>query len=120
MDDAGFYLLWSVGYAEFNHNQSDISDIFGLSSDDPVSMVRGGLGIKILDMSAFRIAPSDLGSSVQIHNITAVLTRKVNTKLDEVFEFSVVTQFDRGLSFKLIGRLGFFSFDGDKKAARIC
>ena len=116
MDDAGFYLLWSVGYAEFNYNQSDISDIFGLSSDDLVAMVSGGLGIKILDMSLFEIAPWDLGSSVQIPNIAAVLTRKVDTELDGVLESCVVTQFGKGLSFKPIGRLGFFSFDGDKKS----
>ena len=57
MDDAGLYLLCSVGYVEFNHNQSDVSGIFGLSFGYPVAMARGGLGIKILDMSAFEIAP---------------------------------------------------------------
>jgi hypothetical protein len=36
--------------------------------------------------------------------------------LDEVLEFSVVTQFDTGSSFKPIGQLGFFSFDGDKNS----
>jgi len=36
--------------------------------------------------------------------------------LDEVVEFSVVTKFDTGSSFKPIGRLGFFSFDGDKNS----
>ena len=108
MDDARYYLLGSVGYAEFNYNQSDISDVDGLSPDDSDVMVRGGLGIKISDVSAFEIALSDLGSPVQIDNIAAVLTSKVDTELDEVFEFSVVTQFDTGSSFKPIGRLGFF------------
>ena len=76
--------------------------------------MRGGEGIKISDLSAFEIALSDPGSPEQIDNIAAVLTSKVDTKLDEVFESSVVTQFDTDLSFKPIGRLGFFSFDGDK------
>ena len=108
MDDARYYLLGSVGYAEFNYNQSDISDVDGLSPTDSDVMVRGGLGIKISDVSAFEITLSDLGSPVQIDNIAAVLTSKVDTELDEVFEFSVVTQFDTGSSFKPIGRLGFF------------
>ncbi len=116
MDDARYYLLGSVGYAEFNYNQSDISDVDGLSPDDSDVMVRGGLGIKISDVSAFEIVLSDLGSPAQIDNIAAVLTSKVDTELDEVFEFSVVTQFDTGSSFKPIGRLGFFSFDGDKNS----
>lgn len=116
MDDARYYLLGSVGYAEFNYNQSDISDVDGLSPDDSDVMVCGDLGIKISDVSAFEIALSDLGSPVQIDNIAAVLTSKVDTELDEVFEFSVVTQFDTGSSFKPIGRLGFFSFDGDKNS----
>ena len=116
MDDARYYLLGSVGYAEFNYNQSDISDVDGLSPTDSDVMVRGGLGIKISDVSAFEITLSDLGSPVQIDNIAAVLTSKVDTELDEVFEFSVVTQFDTGSSFKPIGRLGFFSFDGDKNS----
>ncbi len=42
MDDARYYLLGSVGYAEFNYNQSDISDIYGLSPDDSDVMVCGG------------------------------------------------------------------------------
>ena len=70
-------------------------------------MVRGGLGIKISDVAAFGIALSDLGSRAQIDNITDVLTSKVDTELDELFEFSVVTQFDTGSSFKPIWRLGF-------------
>ena len=47
MDDARYYLLGSVGYAEFNYNQSDISDVDGLSPDDSDVMVRGGFGIMI-------------------------------------------------------------------------
>ena len=116
MDDARYYLLGSVGYAEFNYNQSDISDVDGLSPDDSDVMVRGGLGIKISDVSAFEIGLSDLRSSAQIHNISAALTSKVDTELDEASEFSVVTQFNTGSSFKPIGRLGFFSFDGDKNS----
>ena len=114
MDDARYYLLGSVGYADFNYNQSDISDVDGLSPDNSDVTVRGGLGIKISDVSAFEIALSDLGSPVQTDNIAAVLTSKVDTELDEVFEFSVVTQFDTGSAYKPIGRIGFFSFDGDK------
>ena len=114
MDDARYYLLGSVGYADFNYNQSDISDVDGLSPDNSDVTVRGGLGIKISDVSAFEIALSDLGSPVQSDNIAAVLTSKVDTELDEVFEFSVVTQFDTGSAYKPIGRIGFFSFDGDK------
>ena len=94
MDDARYYLLGSVGYADFNYNQSDISDISdvdGLSPDNSDVTVRGGLGIKISDVSAFEIALSDLGSPVQSDNIAAVLTSKVDTELNEVFEFSVVT-----------------------------
>ena len=106
-DDACYYLLGSVSYAEFNCNQSNISDIYGLKPDDSDVMVRGGLGIKISDVSAFGIALSDLGSPVQIDNIAAVLSNKVDTELDEVFEFSVFTHFDTGSSFKPIGRLGF-------------
>ena len=114
MDDARYYLLGSVGYADFNYNQSDISDVDGLSPDNSDVTVRGGLGIKISDVSAFEIALSDLGSPVQSDNIAAVLTSKVDTELDEVFEFSVVTQLDTGSAYKPIGRIGFFSFDGDK------
>ena len=114
MDDARYYLLGSVGYTDFNYNQSDISDVDGLSPDNSDVTVRGGLGIKISDVSAFEIALSDLGSPVQSDNIAAVLTSKVDTELDEVFEFSVVTQFDTGSAYKPIGRIGFFSFDGDK------
>ena len=114
MDDARYYLLGSVGYADFNYNQSDISDVDGLSPDSSDVTVLGGLGIKISDVSAFEIAISDLGSPVQTDNIAAVLTSKVDTELDEVFEFSVVTQFDTGSAYKPIGRIGFFSFDGDK------
>ena len=114
MDVARYDLLGSVGYADFNYNQSDISDVEGLSPDSSDVTVRGGLGIKISDVSAFEIALSDLGSPVQIDNIAAVLTSKVDTELDEVFEFSVVTQFDTGSAYKPIGRIGFFSFDGDK------
>ena len=114
MDDARYYLLGSVGYADFNYNQSDISDVDGLSPDNSDVTVRGGLGIKISDVSAFEIALSDLGSPVQTDNIAAVLTSKVDIELDEVFEFSVVTQFDTGSAYKPIGRIGFFSFDGDK------
>ena len=62
MDDARNYLLGSVGYAEFDYNQSDISDVDGLSPDDSDVMVRGGLSIKISDVSAFEIALLDLGS----------------------------------------------------------
>ena len=116
MDDAHYYLLGSVGYAEFNYNQSDISDIYGLSHDDSDVMVCGGQDIKISDVSAFETALSDPGSPEQVDNIAAVLTSKVDTELDEVFESSVVTQFDTGSSFKPIGRLGFFSFDGDKNS----
>ena len=47
MDDARYYLLGSVGYADFNYNQSDISDVDGLSPDNSDVTVRGGLGIKI-------------------------------------------------------------------------
>ena len=114
MDDARYYLLGSVGYADFNYNQSDISDVDGLSPDNSDVTVRGGLGIKISDVSAFEIALSDLGSPVQTDNIAAVLKSKVDIELDEVFEFSVVTQFDTGSAYKPIGRIGFFSFDGDK------
>ena len=114
MDDARYYLLGSVGYADFNYNQSDISDVDGLSPDNSDVTVRGRLAIKISDVSAFEIALSDLGSPVQSDNIAAVLTSKVDTELDEVFEFSVVTQFDTGSAYKPIGRIGFFSFDGDK------
>lgn len=114
MDDARYYLLGSVGYADFNYNRSDISDVDGLSPDSSDVTVRGGLGIKISDVSAFEIALSDLGSPVQSDNIAAVLTSKVDTELDEVFDFSVVTQFDTGSAYKPIGRIGFFSFDGDK------
>ena len=114
MDDARYYLLGSVGYADFNYNQSDISDVDGLSPDSSDVTVRGGLGIKISDVSAFEIAISDLGSPVQTDNIAAVLTSEVDTELDEVFEFSVVTQFDTGSAYKPIGRIGFFSFDGNK------
>jgi opacity protein-like surface antigen len=63
MDDARYYLLGSVGYAEFNYNQSDISDFDGLSPDSSDVTVRGGLGIKFSDVSAFEIALSDLGFS---------------------------------------------------------
>ena len=84
MDDARYYLVGSVGYADSNYNQSDISDFDGLSPDSSDVKVRGGLGIK------------------------------VDTELSEVFEFSVVTQFDTGPAYKPIGRIGFFSFDGDK------
>ena len=91
MDDARYYLLGSVGYADFNYNRSDISDVDGLSPDSSDVTVRGGLGIKISDVSAFEIALSDLGSPVQSDNIAAVLTSKVDTELNEVFEFSVVT-----------------------------
>jgi len=114
MDDARYYLLGSVGYADFNYNQSDISDVDGLSPDNSDVTVRGGLGIKISDVSAFEIALSDLGSPVQTDNIAAVLKSKVDIELDEVFEFSVVTQFDTGSAYKPIGRIGFFSFDGNK------
>ena len=114
MDDARYYLLGSVGYADFNYNQSDISDVDGLSPDSSDVTVRGGLGIKISDVSAFEIALSDLGSPVQTDNIAAVLKSKVDIELDEVFEFSVVNQFDTGSAYKPIGRSGFFSFDGDK------
>ena len=107
MDDARYYLLGSVSYAEFNCNQSNISDIHGLKPDDADVIVRGCLGIKISDVSPFGIALSDLGFPAQIDNIATVLTCKVDTELDEVFEFSVVTQFDMGSSFKPIGRLGF-------------
>ena len=69
MDDARYYLLGSVGYADFNYNQSDISDVEGLSPDSSDVTVRGGLGIKISDVSAIEIALSDLGSPVQIDNI---------------------------------------------------
>ena len=100
MDDARYYLLGSVGYAEFNYNQSDISDFDGLSPDSSDVTVRGGLGIKFSDVSAFEIALSDLGSPVQIDDIAAVLTSKVDTELDEVFEFSVVTQFDTGSAYQ--------------------
>ena len=50
MDDTRYYLLGSFGYAEFNYNQSDISEVDGLSPDDSDVMVRGGLGIKISDV----------------------------------------------------------------------
>ena len=93
MDDARYYLLGSVRYADINYNQSDISDFDGLSPNSSDVTVRGGLGIQFSDVSAFEIALSDLGSPVQIDDIAAVLTRKVDTELDEVFEFSVVTQF---------------------------
>ena len=53
MDDARYYLLGSVGYADFNYNQSDISDVEGLRTDSSDVTVRGGLGIKISDVSAF-------------------------------------------------------------------
>ena len=114
MDDARYYLLGSVRYADINYNQSDISDFDGLSPNSSDVTVRGGLGIQFSDVSAFEIALSDLGSPVQIDDIAAVLTSKVDTELDEVFEFSVVTQFDTGSACKPIGRIGFFSFDGDK------
>ena len=91
MDDARYYLLGFVGYADFNYSRSDISDVDGLSPDNSDVTVREGLGIKISDVSAFKIALSDLGSPVQTGNIAAVLTSKVDTELDEVFEFSVVT-----------------------------
>ena len=42
MDDARYYLLGLVGYADFNYNQSDISDVDGLSPTSDVT-VRGGL-----------------------------------------------------------------------------
>ena len=90
MDDARYYLLGSVGYADFNYNQSDISDFDGLSPDSSDVTVRGGLGIKISDVSAFEIALSDLGSPVQIDDIAAVLTSKVDTELDEVFECNLI------------------------------
>ena len=114
MDDARYYLLGSVGYADFNYNQSDISDVDGLSPDNSDVTVRGRLAIKISDVSAFEIALSDLGSPVQTDNIAAVLKSKVDIELDEVFEFSVVNQFDTGSAYKPIGRIVFFSFDGDK------
>ena len=91
MDDALYYLLGSVGYADLHHNQSDISEVDGLSPDSSNVTVRGGLGIKISDVSAFEIALSDLGSPVQNDNVAAVLTSKDDTELDKVFEFSVVT-----------------------------
>ena len=91
MDDARYYLLGFVGYSDFNYNRSDISEFDGLSADNSDVTVRGGLGTKISDVSAFEIALSDLNSSVQTGNIAAVLKSKVDIELDEVFEFSVVT-----------------------------
>ena len=91
MDDARYYLLGFVGYSDFNYNRSDISEFDGPSTDNSDVTVRGGLGIKISDVSAFEIALSDLNSSVQTGNIPAVLKSKVDIELDEVFEFSVVT-----------------------------
>ena len=91
MDDARYYLLGFVGYSDFNYNRSDISEFDGLSAYNSDVTVRGGLGIKISDVSAFEIALSDLNSSVQTGNIAAVLKSKVDIELDEVFEFSVVT-----------------------------
>ena len=91
MDYARHYLLGSVVYADFNYSRSVISDVDGLSPDNSDVTVRGGLGIKISDVSAFEIALSDLGSPVQTDNIAAVMTSKVDTELDEVFEFSMVT-----------------------------
>ncbi len=91
MDDARYYLLGFVGNSDFNYNRSDISEFDGLSADNSDVTVRGGLGIKISDVSAFEIALSDLNSSVQTGNIAAVLKSKVDLELDEVFEFSVVT-----------------------------
>ena len=91
MDDARYYLLGSIGYADFNYSRSNIFDIDGLSPDNSDVTVRGGLGIKISDVSAFEIALSELGSPVQTDNIAAVPTSKVDTELDEVFEFSMVT-----------------------------
>ena len=90
IDDARCYLLGSVGYANFNYSRSDISEIDGLSPDNFNMTVRGGLGIKISDVSAFEIALSDLGSPVQTDNIAAMLRSKVDAELDEVFEFSIV------------------------------
>lgn len=107
MDDARYYLLGSVSYAELDCNQSDISDIYGLKLDDSDVTVLGGLGIKISEVSASGIVFSDLGFTAQIDNIASVLTSKVDTELDEVFEFSEVTQFDTGSSFKPIERLAF-------------
>ncbi|GIR10557.1 MAG: hypothetical protein CM15mP21_8190 [Hyphomicrobiales bacterium] len=43
MDDARYYLLGSVGYADFNYNQSNISDVDGLSL--PYVTVRWGLAL---------------------------------------------------------------------------
>ena len=90
MDGARYYLIGSVGYADFNYSRSDISDVDGLSPDNSDVTVRGGLGIKISDVSAFEIALSDLGSPVQTDNIAAMLRSKVDAELDEVFEFSIV------------------------------
>ena len=114
MDDARYYLFGCVSYADFNCNWSDISDVDSLSPDSSDVTVRGGLGIRISDVSAFEIALSDLGHPVKTANIAAVLTSKVDTELGKVFEFSVVTQFDTASAYKPIGRIGLFSFDGDK------
>ena len=116
IDDARYYLLGSVGFAEFDYAQSDISDADSITPDDSDVTLRGGLGVRVSDVSFIEIALSDLGSPVQVENIASVLTSKVDTDLEEVFEFSVVTQFDTGSSFKPIGRLGFFSFDGEKNS----
>ena len=117
MKDARYYLLGSVGYAEYDYKPSDISDVEGLSPDNSDVTLRGGLGVRVSDVSAIEIGMSDLGSPVQIDNIASVLASKVDTDLDQVFEFSVVTQFEVGTSFTPIGRIGFFSFDGDKNNA---
>ena len=72
--DARYYLHGCVGYANFNYSHSDISDVDGVCPDNSDVTVRGGLGKKISDVSAFEIALSDLGSPVQTGNIAAVLT----------------------------------------------
>ena len=56
----------------------------------------------------------DLGSPEQTDNLAAVLTSKVDTELGEVFEFSVVPQFDTFSTYKPVDRIGFFYLDGDK------
>ena len=64
-------------------------------------------GIKVSDVSAFEIALSDYVSEVYIDNSGVVLTSKVDTELDQVFKFYMLSLFNTGLSFKPI-RAQFF------------
>ncbi|MBE8191064.1 MAG: hypothetical protein HAW64_02485 [Alphaproteobacteria bacterium] len=126
------YLVGSLGYAHFNHDQDDVeavvpagrTNLLQSSADDSDFAYRVGLGYRINDVFAAEFAYTDLGSPVKTEVVSAsvvppgntgdAITPAVDEEYSEIVEISALArlQIPELSNFAPFLRVGGFAYDG--------